>query len=114
MESAIKMKSYDFNMGADENCVLQYLQDHAEHFLSEMEIARRADGRHRFMEDAHWAHVALSQLVAMNLAETDGLGRYRLQIARANEPANGKKFMDPRLRQILERSGKKFDLSCYA
>lgn len=65
------------------------------------------------MNDAHWAHVALSQLLEMNLVDTDGQGRYRIHATRPEMPASPKKFIDPRLRQILEHSSKKFDLSCY-
>jgi hypothetical protein len=112
-----KMKSYDLNLGADENCVMHYLEEHPGNFISEMEVARHADGRHRFQGDTHWAHIALSQLVEMNLVDTDGQGRYRVHADAADaadSPGPARKFIDPRLREILERSGKKFDLSRYA
>jgi hypothetical protein len=88
-----------------------------------MELSRRAEGRRRFMEDPRWAHSPLSQLVDANLVEADGFGRYRVKsnsekhgMANAGQPARqpGIKFIDPRLRSILERSNRAFDLSQFA
>lgn len=110
------MEVYELNLNTDETSVFQYLQHHPEDFISEMEVARRADSRNRFMNDTHWAHVSLLQLVEKHLLETDGSGRYRVLIDRPHERLQRQphKFIDPRLRAILERSGHNFDLSCYA
>lgn len=105
------------DLGVDENCVMQYLNSFPGEFISEREIARRADGKERFLANPYWAHNALSELIEMKLLETDGEGRYRQitgaasQLAKAAGP--GAKFMDPKLRAILEKSGHKFDLSHY-
>ena len=113
------MNTYDFDLSADENSVLNYLNNHAEEFISEMELSRRAEGRHRFMEDPHWAHSALSRLMESNLVKSDGFGRYRVSddsTATTSEQPNhpGRRFIDPRLRTILERSGHAIDLSQFA
>ena len=105
------MESEDFNFSFEENCVLQYLNLFPDQFITEVEIARRADSRQHFLEDAHWAHNALVELLEAELVETSGDGKYRLKYKgpRAADPA--RKFMDPRLRDILERSGCQIDLS---
>lgn len=111
------MDSVVLDLGVEENCVMQYLNNFPGEFISEREIARRADGKHRFVEDPYWAHNALSELVEMKLIETDGAGRYRRVAQETKETKvvrsgdSGAKFMDPKLRAILEQSGRKFDLS---
>lgn len=100
--------------GSDENCILQYLKNFPEQFVTEMEISRRADGRDRFVENSHWAHYALSQLLDLKLVETDGDGRYRLTSRRAGTGWPARKFIAPQMREILEHSGHKIDLSRYA
>lgn len=107
------MDSDDLNFGADANCVLQYLNHFPGQFISEMEIARRAGDRHRFEADAHWTHVVLSELMELAVVETDGLGRYRIKSGLAKANGHGQKFIDPKLRGILEQSDKKFNLSSY-
>ena len=101
-------------LGADESCVLQYLENFPDDFVTEMEIARRADGRTHFMDDTHWAHIALSQLIESGLLETDGLGKFRLKDRSAKAHAMVRKFLAPEVREILEHSSHHFDLSGYA
>lgn len=109
------------DIGVDENCVMLYLNNFPGEFINEREIARRADRKERFLEDPHWAHNALLQLTEMKLLETDGEGRYRQvneqpgeQASQPAKPAGPRaKFLDPKLRAILERSNHKFDLSRY-
>jgi hypothetical protein len=53
----------------------------------------------------------------MNLVDADGLGRYRVHADAPNAgdaPGPAGKFIDPRLREMLECSDKKFALSRYA
>ena len=107
------MELDDVFLGSDENCVLQYLNTWPDEFVSEKQIARRADSKDRFMTEPHWTYNALSQLLMMELIETDGTGKYRMKVHR-NETGGSKKFMAPHLRQILEKSGKNFDLSAFA
>jgi hypothetical protein len=107
------MKTYDILLGTDENCVLQYLQNFPDHFLTEMEISRRAGGRHAFVDDAHWAHSPLNVLVELGILETDGEGKYRVKTGRMDSDHPIRKFMSPHFRSILEQSGRNFDLSAY-
>ena len=101
-------------LGADEACVLQYLENFPDDFVTEMEIARRADGRARFMRDTHWAHIALSQLTEAGLLEADGLGKFRMKSRSTKAHVVAGKFLAPELRVILEHSSHHFDLSGYA
>lgn len=107
------MEHENLNLGSDESCAYQYLRSHGDEFVSEMEVARRADGVRRFKEEPRWAHVALGQLVDKKLVETDGGGRYRIPPLHpeGEKEAKPEKFIDPRLRKILERSKRKIDLS---
>jgi len=101
-------------LGADENCVLQYLRNFPDAFITEMEITGHADGRKRFMENRHWAHRPLTQLLELGLVETDGFGRYQIHSAASRIACLKRKFLAPQLRDILEHSDHKFDLSSYA
>jgi hypothetical protein len=93
---------------------LQYLVNFSGQFIGEPEISRRANGKDRFLEDSHWAHIALTQLLEVQLLETDGAGRYRVKSETTKSRDFASKFIDPKIRQILEQSGRKFDLSSYA
>ena len=101
-------------VSVDEACVLQYLYLFPNEFLTEMEIARRANGKSHFKEEQHWVHCALSRLASIKLVETDGLGRYRATIQQVENQESSKKFLAPHLRAILERKGGAIDLSKYA
>jgi hypothetical protein len=105
------MNTENWGISTDGNCVLQYLSNFPGEFISGMEIARRADGRERFAQDAHWAHVALAQLEEMKLVETDGLGRFRLPAGKSGTKGKPRKFIDPKLLDILSHSNRKIDLS---
>ena len=107
------MSENHFNLGADEQCILQYLKNFAGQFVNETEICRRADGRQRFAKDARWAHQALNRLMECRLIETDGQDRYRVRSQNRTRPAAATKFLDPKLRVILEDSDRGFDLSDY-
>lgn len=106
-----------YALSTDANCVLIYLKNYPNDFMTETEIARRADGRHRFMDDPYWAHFALIELTDFKYVETDGSGRFRLKTtvaATASPKKPGAKFLSPQMREILQQSGKGFDLSVYA
>jgi len=105
------MESNDLYFGADEHCVLQYLHNFPDQFLTEVEIARRADGREHFMEDPHWAHNALGRLLELKLVEMDEWGKYHLTLGKPKASEVTKRFIDPKLRQLLEQSRRKIDLS---
>ena len=108
------MEMNQFNFSFEENCVLQYLNLFPGQFVTEVEIARRADRRQHFMEDAHWAHNPLIQLMESNLVEASSDGKYRLKSTRPRTGELVQRFLDPRLRELLERSDRQIDLSRFA
>ena len=108
------MKLDDLSFGEDENCVMQYLNNFPHELINVMEIARRAGSRARFLEDSHWANNALAQLLELGLVESDGNGKFRLKSDRPIAGGPAKKFIDPKLRQILENSGRNIDLTRFA
>lgn len=105
------MEINNFDLGADEYCVLQYLKQFPEGFVTQMEICQRADGKNRFREDVHWAHNSLSRLLDLKLITADGDDRYRINTHPKKTSKGLKQFMAPQVRKILEQSGKKFDFS---
>lgn len=113
LEPLGKMEPDPTDIGVEANCVMQYLSNFPGEFISEREIARRADGKERFLKDPHWAHNAFSELIELGLLETDGGGRYRQKTKDAKAVKHGAKFLDPKLRAILEKSNHGFDLSNY-
>lgn len=104
------MKDQTENLGVDEQCVFQFLSHWPGTFVSESEIARRADGKMRFRKEPRWAGHALTQLVVLSLAESDGQGRYRLKSRGRStvKPGNQEKFVAPHLKNILDKNGLKF------
>lgn len=102
------------DVSPDESRILEYLKSFPGEFVTAKEVARRADGKNRFQSDPQWAHFALLRLTESKLVETDGAGRFRLKVTRTVSNKSKAKFMDPKLREVLERSGRKFDLSGYA
>jgi hypothetical protein len=102
------MKMTIENLGADEKCVLQFLNHWPETYVSGTEIARQADGKSRFVEDPRWANLALAQLVEWNLVESETGGEYRVK-GRADAKRIGRRrFIAPHLRAILKKSGRQF------
>ena len=101
-------------LGADENCILQYLRHYPDAFITEMEITSHADGRTRFKEDKHWAHNPLTQLLELRRVDTDGFGRYQIHVSVPKSNVLVRKHLAPHLREILEHSDHKFDLSSFA
>jgi len=96
-------------LSADQNSVLQYLNNYPHDFVAEMEITQHADGRSRFyLQDRHWAHCVLTQLMKLRLVDTDSSGRFRIHAESAS--IYGKKHLAPQVRDILEHSGLKLDL----
>ncbi len=97
----------------DEQCVFQFLNHWPGAFVSEPEIARRADGKMHFQKEPRWAGHALTQLVVLSLAESDGHGRYRLKRRGRStvKLGNQEKFIAPHLKDILEKNGLKLSWS---
>ncbi len=98
-------------LGADENSVLQYLKNYPGNFITEMEIARHADGGSRLLQDKYWVHGALVRLLDLHLVDTDGFGRYLIHSSDALAACARKKFLAPQVRDILEHSDQPLDLS---
>ncbi len=93
-------------MDADEREICNYLKSFPNQFISAREISRRAAGKRRFREEPGWAGPVLARLVERAIIESDSTGHYRLRPAeKKNKP---KKWMAPRIRQILQESGKDF------
>lgn len=107
------MDSIDILLDEDEISVLQYLKTRPNDLIAKMEIARRSDGKSRFLENPHWAEKALHHLADMGLIE-DSAGKYRVKTAPTTVSHKLKKHMAPHLRDILEQSSRKLDLSGYA
>jgi hypothetical protein len=99
---------------ADAQCIMDYLGNYPEHFISEAEINRRADGKARFQENDRWCRHPLSRLLEAGMVLTDGYGKFRLKPAARNNPG-GKppKFISPEMRTILENSSHHIDLTSY-
>jgi hypothetical protein len=100
-------------LGADENAVLQYLKKFPSGFVSEMEISRHADGRTHFTKDKHWSRIALTNLLDLHLVDTDGLGHYKFHSSDSKRLGFVRKFLSPRIREVLEKSGHNLDLSAF-
>ena len=98
-------------LGSDEKCVLQYLRNYRDAFITESEIARHAGGHTRFKQDEHWAYSPLARLLELRLVDTDGIGRYHMHESATKYNGSRIKFLAPELRDILEHSGILFDLS---
>lgn len=94
-----------FILGSDESVVLRFLKNWPDAFVSETEVARRADGRRRFQEDPGWASAALAQLMELKLIEADSMGRFRVNHHPAKKCVKTQRFVSPRLREILKRAG---------
>lgn len=94
-----------FILGSDESVVLRFLKNWPDSFVSETEVARRADSRRRFQEDPGWASDALAQLTELKLIEADSLGRFRVNHHPAGKCVKTQRFVSPRLREILKQAG---------
>ena len=101
-------------LGVDEKCVLQYLRNYPADFVTEMEVTRHADGRSRYLQDKHWAHIAFMQLLEAGLVDSDGSGRYRIHSSAPEKTGSKIKFLAPQIRDILEHNGHHLDLSGFA
>lgn len=93
-------------MDADERDICLYLKGWPGQFISGREICRRAGGKRRYRDEPHWATPVLGRLVERGIIESDATGHYRLARAKKKEPK--KRWISPQIKEILERSGKKF------
>jgi hypothetical protein len=99
------------NLETDEDCVLQFLKNWPDAFVAGQEIARRAGGHERFLDDPRWAGSALAHLLELDLVESDGNDKYRMKNHSTVMCRGQRKFIAPELLEILAKSGRHFDLS---
>ena len=95
-------------MDADERDICLYLKGFPGQFISGREISRRAGGKWRYREEPTWATPVLGRLVERAIIESDATGHYRLVLPRKKDKKS-KRWVSPQMKEILERSGKKFD-----
>lgn len=108
----MKAEEQNQNLGTDEICVLRFLNNWPDTFVSSTEIARRADSKHRYREEPRWAVDALSKLLALELVATDSHGKYcvkRVKSQMTVKCGGKKRFIAPHLRAILEKDGRKLE-----
>ncbi len=92
---------------ADERDICLYLKGFPDQFISAREIARRAGGKWRYREEPNWAAPVLTRLVEKAVIESDATGHYKL--IRTKKKEKKKRWISPQMKEILERSGKKFE-----
>jgi len=92
-------------MQTEEREICAYLKSMPGQWVSARDIARRAGGKSRFRDDAHWAVPFLAHLLEKKIIETDATRHYRLI---TKEDKKTKKWLSPQLKKILESSGKDF------
>lgn len=86
----------------EEREICTYLKSFPGQFVSAREIARRAGGKWRYRENAHWHTPFLTQLQEKKVIETDSAHNYRLIIKKAAKP---KQWISPQMKKILESNG---------
>ena len=97
--------------GSDESQILNYLNLWPEAFIPEQEIARRANGKARFREDPDWACRSLAKLYQLGLVEVDERSRVRIRRDPVRNCGKTKRFVAPRVRELL--GGKGYCLNCF-
>jgi hypothetical protein len=104
------MKESEHNSKSDVACVLEYLRRQPNDFVSHVEISQQADSEVRFLTNQNWAQTALTRLVELRLAETDGSRNYRLKMTRADAgKGSGKRFISPQIKVLLRQNGQNID-----
>jgi len=94
-------------MDSDQRDICNFLKTTGAEFISAREICRRAGGKWRPRQDSAWANEPLNRLFEQGLVETDTAGYYRLVRKQEIDPKQ-KKWVSPKIKQILEKSGKNF------
>jgi hypothetical protein len=96
------------NLGEDENFILLYLNHWPEMFISGTEVARQAAGIDRYVDDPRWSGLAMSNLMEMDLVESDGHDKYRIKQRVPVAHGGQRRFIAPHLKEILEKHRRKF------
>ncbi len=94
-------------MDADERAIYFYLKPYRQIYISAREIARRADGKKRFLAEPEWAKRVLNRMVERGILETDPAGHYRIKPVERGGDKN-KRWVSPQIQKILQASGKEF------
>jgi len=95
-------------MDADERDICFFLKGWPGQFVALAEISRRASGKRREEKEPGWAVPVLGRLVEKGVVESDSTGHYRLK--RRTDPGKRTSAMSPRVRELLEKSGKTFEI----
>lgn len=96
-------------MDADEKDIYRYLKSQAGVFLQANLISRHAGGRGRFQADPDWARTVLMRMEERGIVQRDDTGAYQLKPI-PQDLGRSAKWVSPQIAEILERSGKKFDV----
>lgn len=95
-------------MDAEERDICNFLKISPGEFISIREICRRAGGKWRYRENEQWAIPVIARLIERKIIEGNSSGQYRLIIKKKKNEKP--KWVAPHIREILESSGKTFDL----
>jgi len=66
----------------DSDLVMEYLRNRPNDYIAAAEISWKADDVARFAREKNWAVPVLLKLLAYNLVESNGYGKYRLKMLR--------------------------------
>lgn len=94
-------------MDSDQKDICNFLKTTGTEFISSREISRRAGGKWRPRQDPSWASEPLNRLLEQGMVETDESGYFRLVRKQEIDPKQ-KKWVSPKMKQILQDSGKNF------
>jgi hypothetical protein len=94
-------------MDSDEREIYYYLKSWKDHYISVLEICRRAGGKKRHRQDPEWAKPVLVRMLEKGIVETDPAGHYRLK-PMAPKGRKAKRWVSPQVAKILKESGKDF------
>ncbi|HEY9509276.1 MAG TPA: hypothetical protein VIV82_05375 [Verrucomicrobiae bacterium] len=95
-------------MDAEELDICNFLKASPGEFVTGREICRRAGGKWRYRENENWAFPVLSKLVERKVIEPNSSGQFRLIMKK--KKSEKPRWVAPHIRDILESSGKTFDL----
>ena len=94
-------------MDADEREICDFLKSFPGQYISGREIARRAGGKWKFLDDQNWAVPVLIRLKDQTIVEMNASGQYRLS-GELEKEKKKKKWIAPHIQKILDESGKDF------
>ena len=92
-------------MDSDEREIYYYLKSWKHHYISSLEICRRAGGKKRHLQNPEWAKPVLLRMVEKGILETDPAGHFRLKPVEARH-RKAKRWISPQVAKILKEGGK--------